>query len=355
MSNADVITRWIDVMEGRKSRLQRSNHVWAEGNIIYSYGRHFPIAEHYGTQAGGWYLINGDRFSNTTSRHQSNLRGALSLATRRTVILPFSAIDAAGIIHESIEPIDVSDDTWIEHKRESTDWHTLPRHRRHTYVPDPCPGHVCHPYGPNDGSIPEDKCIAQGRGESACQIGWHMWDYSQHPPTRSGPWHCPGHSHAARVQPDADGVYRWTDQEHRLGASVFRARYVSRRRSLKLCRGPFRGDARVTTLSAVVAIEDAQDRWTRDGPDAWQARDDGRKYRRAYHRERVAMWSRYCRHNQTEPHRYDVDDSGTAIFLSGFDQNERPPLYFLAQLPKGVDRIPAPESDQYADLSEGTG
>lgn len=43
------------------------------GNVIYSYGYHFPIA----LIRGGECFFNTDKYSRTTSRHQSEVRSAV--------------------------------------------------------------------------------------------------------------------------------------------------------------------------------------------------------------------------------------------------------------------------------------
>lgn len=259
-SNGEVVERWLAVIEGRASRLigGRSNSVMASGNTVYSYGRHFPMAVAMDSPTlGRWYLLNGDRYSVTTSGHQSMVRGALT--GRTTMIVPFTALNAAGIVRESIEPVEITEDTWETRIRQSHDLKDVPRHLR-TYVePFPCPG--------------EDTC------EDARAIRTRYgYTYSHHGST------------VRDKQRDADGLYRWEVSEHRLGASVFRATWRVERPSRRTCRGPF----------------DIQ---------GW---DD----------------TRVCRHGSRTEHRPNVTDEGTDTFLSGFDEQERPPLYFLAQLPR---------------------
>lgn len=44
-----------------------------EDGVIYSYGRHFPIAKIY----GDWYLFNSRGYSSSTSQHKSYVRRCL--------------------------------------------------------------------------------------------------------------------------------------------------------------------------------------------------------------------------------------------------------------------------------------
>ena len=53
----------------------KSGNMFIDGQTIYSYGYHFPIATRL---SNGWYLINKDRYSNTTARHIIHVYRALS-------------------------------------------------------------------------------------------------------------------------------------------------------------------------------------------------------------------------------------------------------------------------------------
>lgn len=58
-----------------------SLHMYNEGHTVYSYGPHFPIAHRTGKlTAGGQEIIlfNSNSYSNTTAKHQSLVRLALS-------------------------------------------------------------------------------------------------------------------------------------------------------------------------------------------------------------------------------------------------------------------------------------
>lgn len=63
-----------------------SGNVFFENGVIYSYGHHFPLA----VNVDGFYICNGDRYSNTTSKHQSILFRAIPNAQR--VEIPYSAL-----------------------------------------------------------------------------------------------------------------------------------------------------------------------------------------------------------------------------------------------------------------------
>jgi hypothetical protein len=77
-------------------------NLYYKGNILYSYGTHFPLAIRYhkateipegseGFGCGIQYLVNGDKNSVTTSRHQNQAIGTLT----PNVQIPFSALAEA--------------------------------------------------------------------------------------------------------------------------------------------------------------------------------------------------------------------------------------------------------------------
>lgn len=109
----EVARRWVSVVEGSsQSHLTSSGgRMYASGDKIYSYGSHFELGRplrRNGAVVG--YLLNGDRYSNTTSKHQAVVRGALG--DRETIILPYTALEAAGIDLDTVQPVHVSPDRW---------------------------------------------------------------------------------------------------------------------------------------------------------------------------------------------------------------------------------------------------
>ena len=51
---------------------------------VYSYGEHFPIAIRQRTNDDPW-LVNEDKYSPTTSRHQSAVRGGILASGRKHI------------------------------------------------------------------------------------------------------------------------------------------------------------------------------------------------------------------------------------------------------------------------------
>ena len=280
-SNGDVIARWVDYQQGKATRLRNggSCSVIADEHTLYSYGRHFPMVEMYEPDGEKLALLNGDRYSNTTSHHQGQVRSAVQWAGWRSIIVPFSALDAAGIVHESIVPIEVTQDTNIEHDHKV---------------------------------LPEDAPIGHWTYEQWCSGNEHYAWCSRNNTRVKGSQPC-GCTWVP-PKPDADGYYHWTTWEHRLGEAVFKARFERRRQSQRMCRGPFTGDYRTARMDYERLLPPITSQATR-------------------------TWWRPCQHGFSEPHYYNVTERGTAVFLSGFDHQESPPAYFLAQLPdEGKER-----------------
>ncbi len=87
-SQADLINRFRD-----GARTGAASNMFIEGDILYSYGQHFPLAVRRKWGASIAYLINGDRYSISTASHQ---RQCITKLTPN-VQVPFSALIAAGL------------------------------------------------------------------------------------------------------------------------------------------------------------------------------------------------------------------------------------------------------------------
>lgn len=139
-SNADRAERWIDVALGRTGQnLAPRGTVYADGDRIYSYGRHFEMARIMRGKDGRatWVLLNGDRYSVTTSGHQSLVRGVVARSGLPSMIVPYSALDAAGIHdYASIRPIDIRPDRVDVHDHESAEMPGRWIDERRAYVGD---------------------------------------------------------------------------------------------------------------------------------------------------------------------------------------------------------------------------
>ena len=82
----EVIKGWRNNWEDHTTTPNGS--LYREGGVLFSYGEHFPLAVH----VGNYFLINADRYSNSTSKHQSYLLHECS--GMYAVEIPFSALSA---------------------------------------------------------------------------------------------------------------------------------------------------------------------------------------------------------------------------------------------------------------------
>ena len=126
-SISDIITRWVREVRKPDPRYLRSAsaNVMVYNDRLWSYGTHFELArwvEPTGEHQGFW-LLNGDNYSVSTSRHQSEVRSAVEATGEQVVILPHTTLRSAGIRIESVVPVHVTKDRMIE------TWDTVPASR----------------------------------------------------------------------------------------------------------------------------------------------------------------------------------------------------------------------------------
>lgn len=227
-----------DTRERRHPEIRKGEGLLMRGDTIYSYGTHFPMAEIHRRANGRAYrvLLNGDTYSgqsgwgHSTGGQQSSVR---SIASRECaaldidyIILPFSALDAAGIDRESIIPLDVKDDTT----------------ERRTRTSNKRPGQLV--------KANEETGVQQTRRET--RYGTHrerLGTSGISDPCESGESYSKFGKYTVEVQVDVDpnrsevhdsfrtpnwwprgyarleaGVWRWDEERHRLGESLFKAK-----------------------------------------------------------------------------------------------------------------------------------
>lgn len=240
---------------------------------FYSYGGHFPLA-HYvpreGRQRELW-IVNGDVWrgpNSRTSNHQEATRDAIARTLIPSIVLPFSALEGAGVVLDSIRPIHVrADATWTE-ERYADVLADVPRHERQvSYTVDRTASTL--------DDVPER----------------YRWEWRE--PTEDE-W--------------AIRIARMRESNPNLDA-----RYLSRH-----------------DRYAIALAEDGLFHWTET---RWRdrARDDDGRYSWTVriHRLGDSLFSAQRR-------RADGTLTARARYLSSFDTNETPPLYFLAQVPRGA-------------------
>lgn len=77
MNQTELAERWLEKNNnGTALKDAKSNKMFFEGRVIYSYGYHYAIA--IAPEFGGQYLVNDRSYSNTTGKHRANVAHALN-------------------------------------------------------------------------------------------------------------------------------------------------------------------------------------------------------------------------------------------------------------------------------------
>lgn len=340
----EICRRWKDIVLGQSDRqnFTSSNKMYGNGDRMYSYGAHFELCRALRDKDRHvrGYLLNGDTYSPTTSKHQGIVRSLLS--SDETVIIPYQALAAADIDKDSMELI-----------------HTLPdRHEeKHHSTQDRPPGSTWHTEDVSEyldrtteeiaeilaaRNARQDKDynerLAYAAAEKEPDGYWSQWAASHDAPTpiieadlsayESGPhWTTVGTKQVLRTSklryapeitmtPEPDGLwYEWETSRHWLGESLIRARVTSRVSSkCRTCKGTGRNP---------------------EFPDAARYSD---------------QW--YCTNNLCSGGVRHRRVDRWAYFLSGFDHQEPRPLYFFCELPK--DAKPTTVGEAYEALKPET-
>lgn len=100
MNNTDIANRFSRLYTSGKG-----SNMFIDGDTIYSYGYHFPIAKHTDKIYRGQRIVlyNSRGYSNSTSRHQAHVRSALSDCFLLTVNLSNNPKQWAGELNDRIE------------------------------------------------------------------------------------------------------------------------------------------------------------------------------------------------------------------------------------------------------------
>ena len=103
MNNREIVNKFRNEATSGKS-----GNIFIEGNNLYSYGKHFILA----VRMQDVYLLNGDSYSKSTSKHQSIVRSVL----KPNFIIPFSALRQVTTEYEKLVILDKTEDTIKEVK-----------------------------------------------------------------------------------------------------------------------------------------------------------------------------------------------------------------------------------------------
>lgn len=124
-THAEIAGRFAGEAGKPGARLLRTQHgsifvsPFDERNLL-SWGTHFVLARIMPGDDGArsWWLLNGDTYSISTTRHQGIVRGACQRTGLPMLIVPFSCLREARIDPESITPVDLQPERFdtVEHQ-----------------------------------------------------------------------------------------------------------------------------------------------------------------------------------------------------------------------------------------------
>lgn len=120
-SNQDIVDAWFEYQMGKRDSLRNAKKcsVGADPGKLYSWGSHFTLVEpiRYGDDKSGLpdlWLLNGDRWSNSTSRHQRQVLACAEGSVVPFVVVPFSALDRAGVDRSTFTVHDKQDEQVVK-------------------------------------------------------------------------------------------------------------------------------------------------------------------------------------------------------------------------------------------------
>lgn len=312
----DIVNGWYEAVRGKGEEPPRDTfQIMVRGDLLYSYGTHFELARPLRNKRGKihGYLLNGDTYSVTTSAHQSHVRHLLS--DEETVIIPYEALNSAGIDLASVRIVHVKPDT------------TTTTHHRTTEIPEGARWRreeISEYRDPSDAdyaaalvrATEDAKRSHEGRARRHRDDPKIWSDPGEfEPPTKNDLYlyskrvvtghvdklHTSSRMYAPEITvttlETGETEYTWTTTRHWLGESLIKARVTwTTQETCPECGGK--------GLHPMVG-------------DGWDIRC--RTCDRGWSRGTVTK----------NHHRW-------AYYLSGFDHEEARPLYFFAELPHGV-------------------
>lgn len=306
----------------------------------YSYGRHFPLFQ-YVPKSGrrpALFVLNGDTWRggfSATSSHQEIARDAVAASGVANIVLPFSALDGARLDIASIRPIHVRDDaTWhdeLELRLDAPDLDDVSSADGFTEKDERPHGAYSRSYTWRRASGTYSRTLyrrAHAHDGDAVRA-WHERQAADRGPYPAGRWResdsfaAPVSEHAyfdgnTELRRGADGVWRSRHWRHRLGDSLFSAV-----RTRDESRMPAAGESASTAEGWHCGEHPhAGADWRREGIDA-PGHVAGMDGRTCFHCGAALVPIR-----EPVPYR--------ARFLSSFDYQERAPLYFLCEVPRGA-------------------
>lgn len=279
-SYEQIIQRWLDreLKKTVNSNLA-SSMVIADTGIIYSFGRHFPlvITMRDKKRRIKFFLLNGDNYSQSTSRHQELVRRVLKTVDIPKLIIPFSVLEAAGIEPDDVRLINVTPDRIVD----------VP------HIEKAPPKYRCKTYTVDAEGFPEL------RNHALCAF---------------------------------DGEnFRWHTQRHWLGEALIEADVKYQVKCKDYVAGQYTAPHPDTIMPwpDFAWIKDRQERLAAE--ETWSKSADG-QVRDAADK---TYWNSYQR-STCPRHKHCngwITRRRTAKYLSGFDHNEAHDSYFFCELP----------------------
>ncbi len=302
---------------------------------LYSYGRHFPLVRYVpaamrgrgadGRRRPDLFVINGDEWRgrggwhpSRTPSHQEMVRARCARFTgAETLTLPFSAITGAGIELDSVRAVHVRDDARWQETLEARTLAELPRHERKDAYSVELEARELERVPREYRQTWRERTSAE-LAELERERGRPIADYERRGTLpllagADGAYRWTETRYRDRA-PDDDGIYRWTVNRHRLGDALISA---IRPETLARPARPFERGA----SSARFTLELATDARGRGA--SCEASEDRR------HETGAGASCIYCGAELLAVETW----RRRALYLSSFDLNESPPLYFLAEVP----------------------
>jgi hypothetical protein len=343
-----VTQQWVDNMTTGSTKNIRAGNVYYEGDTIYSYGSHFPLATVLRDKAGALtgFLVNGDTFSVSTGRHQRSVRSDIQRSKVPSVIIPFSALEAADIVRGSIKVLDVLPDRWEEKSHASATmpdgavWHREPVTERRRKPDEDLAELVAARQATWDrhyAKVGGPRIITVDDLDD-CYVHEHVTvRHNLVLRTRRQTWSPEITVHDV---PDGTKLYTWDTKRHWLGESLIEATVRQAVRvTCPSCRGRRHRKAAPQIPPSPLRYQLFRDRLAGKGVDlgnyeSWHKAHDRHETRRLLAQE--AWWEQWGCKRCKGVGRWSKTVTRRAKFLSGFDRNEDRQTYFFCEMPKAA-------------------
>lgn len=232
---SDVVRRWVDITEGADAKHLRNDRIPVIDGKLYAFDRNFELVRAIRNKSGkkvSHYVLNGDelrapmrwrrsKWGSWTeggghTSHQWLVRNAL--IGRKQVIIPFTALEEAGIDLDTIQIIHVLPDRneTIQHTShtfpQGAIWHTVPVMEVHVLTEEErAAWRKKFPWYANVEPFPDWAATrrVQVGTRQALRTNRSMWRSTEITVT---------------LGDDGNKVYTWETNHHWLGESLIRAR-----------------------------------------------------------------------------------------------------------------------------------